>query len=114
MYKCDQNPSETNGLLIATTFIILATAVLVALTLSPDSRTNTVAVVYPMGISAMTTLQKTIELGGDPISISSSGKVVVANFAQIPDLFRLWNSGALMAIDPLVAVGCSPVPRKIY
>lgn len=114
MNDCVQHSSETTGLIVASSFILLGTLVLTLLTLTPDSRTNTVAVIFPLGTSAAKTLQTTIELGGNPIASSRSGKVVVANFTQIPGLSKLWDSGALMAVDPLVAVGCTPIDRKTY
>ncbi|NQV98914.1 MAG: hypothetical protein HQ483_04400 [Rhodospirillales bacterium] len=102
---------EKKGLVAATASMLLATLMLIALLLTPGAKATVVAVIFPPTTSAEASFQATIAMGGSPLTTAASGNIVIANFATIPGLSRLWDFGALVAIDPLVNTGCSAKPK---
>jgi hypothetical protein len=98
---------EKFGILAATLATAFATLVILVLTLSPESDDTIAAIVFPPGTPHSESLQTTVRLGGSPISFTGAGSVVIAGFEEIPDFVKVWNSGAIVALNPLAETGCS-------
>ncbi len=100
--------SEPAGIIAALCSTLLATVLIMVLMLNPDPGDKTTAIIFPPGTTKEVGLKTTLQLGGTPLSFSSFGTVVFANFERVPGFLEVWNSRAFVAVNPFLIAGCNP------
>lgn len=98
---------EKFGVCAAAMTAILATIMILVLTLSPKPEDGIAAIVFPPGTPHSESLKTTIQLGGSPIAFADIGAVVIAEFSKIPDHKTIWQTGAIVALNPIAGMGCN-------